>query len=464
MRLLPTLTSRLVMTAVALVAVVCVLIATTTTLGIRSNLMSRLDDDLATLSHRPGGGFGPDGQLNVTPGTLIAIIPANGQASGFVGTFDRSAPDALGSGALGAVADVPVGSTPHTAHVPGEGSYRVIAQSGTTASGASVTVVLGMPTREVDATIENLVWWEAALTLLGVVGAGMAGTVVVRRQLRPLNEVARTAHAVALQPLDAGEIAISERVPAHLTDPRTEAGQVGAALNTLLEHVESSLDARHRSEQQVRQFVADASHELRTPLTTIAGYTQLARQHPEAVDVALGKVDEESRRMTALVEDLLLLARLDSGRPLERAPVDLSRMLAAAVDDVRVVDPEHDWRLELPDDPLVVVGDAGRLHQVVTNLLTNARKYTPAGTTVITRALSDGFEVQDGGPGIPPDLARVAFQRFTRGDAGRQRAGGVGLGLALVDAIVRAHGGTVRLASVPGDTRFEVRLPRAASS
>ena len=460
MRPFSTLASRLVLTAVALVAVVCVLIATITTFGIRSNLMGRLDADLATLSHRPGAGFEPDGQLNVTPGTLIAVIPANGTGSGFVGTFDRSAPDALSAAALSAVGDVPVGSTPHTVQVPDEGSYRVLAQTGTTASGTTVTVVLGMPTRDVDATIRNLVWWEAALTLLGVGGAAAAGTLVVRRQLRPLNEVARTAHAVALLPLDAGEIGITERVPQRLTDPRTETGQVGAALNTLLEHVESSLHARHRSEQQVRQFVADASHELRTPLTTIAGYTQLARQHPEAVDVALSKVDEESRRMTTLVEDLLLLARLDSGRPLEQAPVDLSRLLAEAVDDARVVDPDHDWRLELAPDPLVVVGDASRLHQVVTNLLTNARKYTPAGTTVITRVLPDGFEVQDGGPGIPSDLARVAFQRFSRGDAGRQRTGGVGLGLALVDAIVRAHGGSVRLASVPGDTRFEVRLPR----
>ena len=164
--------------------------------------------------------------------------------------------------------------------------------------------------------------------------------------------------------------------------------------------------------------------------------------------------------MTTLVEDLLLLARLDAGRPLEQAPVDLSRLLADAVDDARVVDPERHWQVELSEEPLVVIGDASRLHQVVTNLLTNARKYTPEGTTVVTRVLPDGFEVHDDGPGIEPDLARIAFQRFSRGDAGRQRAGGVGLGLAMVDAIVRAHGGMVRLASVPGDTRFEVRLPR----
>ena len=205
---------------------------------------------------------------------------------------------------------------------------------------------------------------------------------LVRRQLRPLREVAATAHAVA----DAAaghrrRSTLAERVPEHLTDERTEVGQVGAALNTLLDHVESSLAARHRSEQQVRQFVADASHELRTPLTTIAGYTELARAPaattPRPRRTALAKVEEESGRMTALVEDLLLLARLDSGRPLEREPVDLTRLLLEAVSDARVLAPDHRWRLDLPEEPVEVTGDEQRLHQVVTNLLTNARKLHP---------------------------------------------------------------------------------------
>ena len=196
-----------------------------------------------------------------------------------------------------------------------------------------------------------------------MLAAAAAGSVVVRRQLRPLTEVAETAHAVAALPLASGEIGVTERVPEHLTDERTEVGQVGAALNTLLEHVESSLDARHRSEQQVRQFVADASHELRTPLTTIMGYAELARRRPgdsAAAETALAKVEEESARMTALVEDLLLLARLDAGRPLAREPVDLTRLLVEAVSDARVVAPEHHWRLELADEPVVVLGDEHR--------------------------------------------------------------------------------------------------------
>jgi len=464
-RFFSTLTSRLVLTAVSLVALVSILIGTTTTLAMDHQLTQRLDSDVRDLTHRPGGGF--DGR-DSGPGAL-AVFAGDGSApdAGFVSGRYPGDQATLASSAIDRVDDVPVDGELHTVDVPGHGTYRVLAQTaelpdGTSGAPTPGVLVVGLPTDDVDSTIDNLVWWELALTLLGVVTAGLVGTAVVRRQLRPLREVASTAHAVAELPLSAGEIAITERVPDHLTDPRTEAGQVGAALNTLLEHVESSLDARHRSEQQVRQFVADASHELRTPLTTIAGYTELARKHPEAVEVALAKVDEESRRMTGLVEDLLLLARLDAGRPLEQGRVDLARLVSDAVDDARVIAPDHQWSVELPDEPALVTGDAGRLHQVVTNLLTNARKHTPPGTVVVARVLPTGFEVRDDGPGIPPDLAEVVFQRFSRADVGRQRTGGAGRGLALVVAIVRAHGGTVRLASVPGDTRFEVTLPAVA--
>ena len=246
------------------------------------------------------------------------------------------------------LADVPADGEAHSVDLPGLGHYRVMAEDL-----ADGSVVSGLPADDVDDTLASLVWLEALLGLLGVLAAAGIGTYVVRRQLRPLREVAATAHAVAALPLAAGEIDLTERVPEHLTDERTEVGQVGAALNALLSHVESSLEARHRSEQQVRQFVADASHELRTPLATIAGYTELARRRPDddlAVRTALGKVEEESGRMTALVEDLLLLARLDSGRPLERQPVDLTRLLLEAVSDARVLAPDHRWRLELPED------------------------------------------------------------------------------------------------------------------
>jgi two-component system OmpR family sensor kinase len=241
---------------------------------------------------------------------------------------------------------------------------------------------------------------------------------------------------------------------------------VGAALNSLLVHVETSLEARHRSEQQVRQFVADASHELRTPLSTIVGYTELARTRPDAqtTATALDKVEEEAGRMTTLVEDLLLLARLDSGRPMSRETVDLTRLLVEAVSDARVLAPGHHWRIVVPDEPIEVTGDEQGLHQVVTNLLTNARKHTPPGTTVTVTARTDGepgFDVHDDGPGFPPGLAEQAFERFARGDASRNRAGGAGLGLALVEAIVRSHDGAVTLTSRPGDTTVAVRLGSA---
>jgi len=227
--------------------------------------------------------------------------------------------------------------------------------------------------------------------------------------------------------------------------------------------VETSLEARHRSEQQVRQFVADASHELRTPLSTIAGYTELARTRPDpqTTATALGKVEEEAGRMTTLVEDLLLLARLDAGRPMASEPVDLTRLLVEAVSDARVLAPGHHWRIVVPDEPIEVTGDEQGLHQVVTNLLNNARKHTPPGTTVTVTGRSDGFDVHDDGPGFPAALVPQAFERFARGDASRNRAGGAGLGLALVEAIVRSHAGTVTLSSEPGDTTVAVRLGSA---
>jgi two-component system OmpR family sensor kinase len=242
---------------------------------------------------------------------------------------------------------------------------------------------------------------------------------------------------------------------------------MGAALNILLAHVESSLEARHRSEQQVRQFVGDASHELRTPLATIHGYAELSRRTPDdplALSMALAKVETEADRMSSLVEDLLLLARLDAGRPLERSEVDVTRLLLESVVDARVLSPAHKWLLDLPEEPVTVVGDERRLHQVVTNLLGNARHHTPPATTVTVSATTaeDGVRivVHDDGPGLPEGLAENAFERFSRGDSSRTRAsGGAGLGLSLVSAISQAHGGRACVESQPGGTSFTVLLP-----
>jgi two-component system OmpR family sensor kinase len=485
-RALASLTSRLVVTTVALVLLVSVLIGTVTTLAMRSYLTDQLDRDLGKALDnaqflRTAGPGGPAGGASLGPGrlpggdtgTVVALHYQDFRPEWVVylstqrrtGAYDRQE---VGNAVVRALSTVPQDGAPHDVQLPGLGSYRVMVAPDDSAAA-------GLPKDRVEGVVSNLIWWEIALALLAVASAAGAALVVVRRQLRPRREVASTAHTVAALPLAEGEIAIAPRVPEHLTDERTEVGQVGSALNTLLVHVESSLDRRYRSEQQVRQFVADASHELRTPLTTIAGYTELARRRPDddaAVRTALGKVEEESARMTSMVEDLLLLARLDAGRPLARDSVDLSRLLVEAVSDARVVAPDHRWRLELPEESIEVSGDPERLHQVVTNLLANARKHTPAGTTVTVTGTLDGqgadFLVHDDGPGFPPDLAATAFERFVRGDASRTRAaadgsvphsGGAGLGLSLVEAIVAAHGGTVTLDTHPSSTTITVSLP-----
>jgi two-component system OmpR family sensor kinase len=389
------------------------------------------------------------------PQSVLAWFMA-GSGVGTVNEFPSAVQD-LTAAQLDVLGKVPTDGKVHEVDLPDLGSYRVIARS---EPERDLVFVTGLPTKQADEAISSLIGWEALLIVLGALLAAGGGLLLVRRQLRPLTEVAATAHSVAQLPLSEGDIDLTERVPEHLTDERTEVGQVGAALNTLLAHMETSLSARHRSEQQVRQFVADASHELRTPLATIAGYTELARRRPDGdnVETALSKVEEESARMTSLVEDMLLLARLDAGRPLEREPLDLTRLLLEAVSDARVVGPDHRWRLDLPDTPLEVVGDEQRLHQVITNLLTNARKHTPAGTTVTVTGRADGFDVHDDGPGFPPEFVDHAFERFARVDEARERSGGAGLGLSLVEAIVRSHGGTVTIRSAPGGTTIAVRL------
>ncbi|MCW2692048.1 MAG: two-component sensor histidine kinase [Mycobacterium sp.] len=470
MRTPRTLTARLVVTAVALVATVSILIAAITTVAIRTSLMDRLDTNVLSSVRRAGGGDGdadnapPPSVRNQGPGTLLAVVGGSSTPQGVILTEQRNGERALSTSALEELAKIPRDGDVHGVDLPAVGSYRVTVV--TTPDGRHL--VSGLPTRDVDQTVNSLVGYEILLILLGLMTAAGLGTLLVRRQLRPLNEVAETAHAVAELPLSSGEIDLTERVPARLTDERTEVGRMGAALNVLLAHVESSLEARHRSEQHVRQFVGDASHELRTPLATIHGYAEISRRTPNdpvALSAALAKVETEADRMGGLVEDLLLLARLDSGRPLERSEVDVTRLLLESVVDARVLSPAHKWQLDLPDEPVTVVGDEQRLHQVVTNLLGNARHHTPPGTTVTVRAsvADDGVRivVHDDGPGLPEGLASNAFERFTRGDSSRTRAsGGAGLGLSLVAAIAHAHGGSASVVSQPGSTSFTVLLPR----
>ncbi|WP_353648656.1 HAMP domain-containing sensor histidine kinase [Nakamurella sp. A5-74] len=361
------------------------------------------------------------------------------------------------------LAHVPTGRTVTEVTIPDAGQYRVIADQ----SPDGQILVSGLSTAEVEATqFRLLVVMSAVAAGAVLLGAGIVW-LGVRRSLRPLEQVAATARAVSELPLDRGEVDITVRVPRKLTDDRTEVGAVGAALDQLLVHVESALGARHESESRVRRFVADASHELRTPLAAIRGYAELAGRNPEdapAVTHALGRVRSESERMTTLVDDLLLLARLDSGRPLDRDPVDLTLLTIDTTSDARVSGSEHHWQLELPEEPVTVVGDDHRLRQVLTNLLANARTHTPAGTTVVTAVREERgmavVTVTDNGDGIPAMLQSEIFGRFVRGEQSRSRAAGsTGLGLAIVAAVVAAHHGTVGVKSEPGRTVFTVRLP-----
>lgn len=240
----------------------------------------------------------------------------------------------------------------------------------------------------------------------------------------------------------------------------------------MLGHVSSALTARQQSEMQVRQFVADASHELRTPLASIRGYAELTRRGREEPGPdtrhALGRIESEATRMTGLVEDLLLLARLDAGRPLSTgdADTDLAPLVVDAVSDARAAGPGHHWRLSLPEEPAPIRADPARIQQVLVNLLANARTHTPPGTTVTAHVSRETsavrLRIEDDGPGIAPDLLPRVFERFARGDASRSRAAGsTGLGLAIVQAVVTAHGGRVGVRSEPGRTCFEVLLPHA---
>ena len=351
-------------------------------------------------------------------------------------------------------------------------------------------LVTGLPLSMIDGTLSRVEDTEhivfAGVLLLAVI----LGAALVELSLRPLRRVAATATRVTELPLDAGEVTLPAGVPD--SDPRTEVGRVGAAFNRMLFHVERALGRRAASEARLRRFAADASHELRTPLSAIRGYAELALRHPgpvpEEVTHALKRVQSESARMGVLVDDLLLLARLDAGRPLEREPVDLSRLAIETTSDARVARSDHLWRLDLPGEPILVNGDEPRLHQVLANLLSNAGKHTPPGSTVSVALTADPplpgdsretgsvqrgvlppgprveLSITDDGPGIPPELLPELFERFTRADTSRARdssASGksTGLGLAIVDAVVAAHAGCISVTSRPGMTRFAILLP-----
>jgi two-component system, OmpR family, sensor kinase len=460
--------TRLAIMSVALVAIGLVVAGVTTYGSLKTFLIERVDSQL--ISSRPFAvgvlvrgetGAGPDlpgpAELTLPFGTYAAILDASGaivastsipsQASSSrpdIGSFDRAVAGAIRQELF------------TTGSEDGSLEYRVLASPLDTAPG---TLVVAIPLTEVDDTLQRLLVVELLVGGGVLLLVAIAARYVVRVGLRPLEGIGETAAAIA-----AGDL--TRRVEP--TDERTEIGQLGRSLNAMLAQIEVAFEERRASESRLRRFVADASHELRTPLTSIRGYAELFRRgaesRPEDLEKSMARIEAEASRMGILVDDLLLLARLDQGRPLEREPVELAGVVAEAVEGARVIDSEHpiDFDAEVPAG---VLGDEGRLRQVIDNLLDNARVHTPPGTAVRVRVGTDGddvvLSVRDEGPGLSSEGEARAFERFYRGDPVRSRAtGGAGLGLSIVAAIVEAHGGSVRASSSDGPgARFEIRLP-----
>ena len=494
-----TLRRRLVLATVALLALVSLVIGVVSVAILRADLRDGLDAQLVSAANRSGavlsgadgdgdergpgvGGFFPATADSILggpaqpPGLLALVYDGSSITTGYTNpetgaieslTAEQVAVLANSSGLQNSLER----SAPMTVDLGGElGQYRISADT----SRNGVLYLVGLPLATVNGTAGQLALIIGVVSLLGVLGAAVIATVIVRVALRPLQRVTETAARVSRLPLDRGEVSLVDRVPLADTDVRTEVGRVGSALNRMLDHVDVALETRQASERKVRQFVADASHELRTPLASIRGYAELTRRSGQNLPAdtvhAVSRIESESVRMTGLVEDLLLLARLDEGRELEQKPVDLTILLVDAVSDAHAAGPDHVWHLDLPEEPIEARGDAARLHQVVANLLANARVHTDPGTTVTVALAAETTDagaravitVTDDGPGIPENLQSTLFERFARGDSSRFRGtGSTGLGLAIVQAVVTAHHGEVTVQSEPGRTRFRVSLPLA---
>jgi two-component system OmpR family sensor kinase len=479
--------TRLVATMIALLAVLGLVVGSTAEIYLYQSLHNQAHNELDDISKRIGfrgpgtGGMRPPGQPEpstagdpefnfggIPSNTIVLEQATDGSLTGGVALFETSKDSwqELSDEAKAIVlSEVPDDGANVDVSL-GDGLPEYIMTRVENREGDVYYV--GLSLERVNSTLITVAAFTGCVILGSLLIAGWGGALIVRRTLKPLDRVAATATRVSELRLDRGEVQLAQRVPEADTDPRTEVGQVGAALNAMLDHVGNALEARHASEMQVRQFVADASHELRTPLAAIRGYAELSRRSrqviPDEIAHVLTRVESEAKRMTALVEDLLLLARLDAGRPLAQDPVDLTMLAVDATSDAHAAGPGHYWQLDLPEEPVTVIGDGARLHQVLANLLANARTHTPEGSTVTVKVgqvpNAAVLQVIDNGPGISPDLTSRIFERFTRGDSSRSRAAGsTGLGLSIVHAVVTSHRGKVGVQSRPGQTIFTVMLP-----
>jgi two-component system OmpR family sensor kinase len=462
--------ARLVLGVIVVAAIGLVIADVATYASLRSFLIHRTDSTLnaehasienAVLRQDDGhrGGPGPGG---IPPGDYVEVRNLNGAV------LYRHPPSRIGQPApsppkIPTTLTFPKQSGAEqdraryfTVSAAGDGErYRVRAAI---EGGTKVVLITATSLAAVDSTLGRLLLIELLVT--GIVLAAIAGLGLwlVKLSLRPLDAIGSTAAAIA-----DGDL--SQRV--HRADPHTEVGRLGIALNSMLSQIESAFNARAASEQRLRRFVADASHELRTPLAAIRAYAELftrgADRRPDDLARSMKGITLQSERMSLLVDDLLLLARLDEGRPLELQPIELERVVGEAVETAKTVEPERP--IELNVDHAVVLGDRERLRQIVDNLLSNARAHTPPATPVsvsVTRVNGDAvIEVSDAGPGMDTEQVERVFERFYRADPSRSRAnGGVGLGLAIVAAVAHAHGGRVAARSEPGEgAKFSITLP-----
>jgi two-component system OmpR family sensor kinase len=461
--------------AVALIALIAADVATYS--AFRSFLFHQVDQSLET-AHPPLEQALNSGQTldvgtvaRLAPGMFVEVRGPGGENLGAVPAFERGgqqvAPALPGHIDVGQPSQGPGPGEPATYLTVGsvtQGGPQFRVRASALLGGNQL--VLAAPLTDTSGSLHRLVLIELAVTGGALAAAAVLGWWVVRVGLRPLREVERTADAIA-------EGDLTRRVPE--APPSTEVGRLARALNAMLERIQDAFRQRdkteaelRRSEERLRRFVADASHELRTPLAAVSAYAELfergARTQPEDLARVMAGVRSETARMGLLVEDLLLLARLDEGRPLERRPVELVRVVAEAVDAAQMVDAS--WPAQLvASEPVDVVGDPARLRQVVDNLLANVRAHTPPGTRTTVRVAREGSEavvdVSDDGPGLNAEQAEKAFERFYRAEVSRSRQhGGAGLGLSIVAAIVAAHGGTVGVTDTEGGgATFTIRLP-----
>lgn len=510
-----TMSRTFVLRITLLVAITAVLLDSAALAMARAVWMASLDAELYTAQNSPIAAMPPSGGARGPWASELDMQVIDGQVHVAL-AFDRNGATALTQEQIDALMDVRLDGRARTLNLPGLGPFRVAAQ--VTPAG---TRVVGVSMMGVSAAFAHLMMTEILFTMAAVIAAAVVAAAVVRVTLRPLTTMAAIATRVGGMRLDQGEVRLG-RLGGAAVNPASEVGQVGLAFNHMLGNVEDALVARHRSEEKVRAFVADASHELRNPLAAIRGYAELMGRDKALSGqalIAVERINSESRRMSNLVDEMLLLARLDAGRNIAMQRVDLARLVIDSVADATVAGPDHHWKMDVTDLPVEVTGDENQLREVVSNLLGNARKHTPSGTHVLvtlrtetgtpdaTSTRSGGvgpfrrghgdqttysvhtsdtsvysvpdtsslpgigvgtaravLTVADDGPGIPADLQNRVFERFVRADQARTHddEGSTGLGLAIVAGVVEAHGGQVDLESAPGATRFTVILPIAA--